>query len=147
MWSSAMMESGLEDVPMDKLAPGQAQSDGGEAARIAGTAAGEADAASRRMMARVRLLMVISGVTTLIAIAAVIGVIGYRVSRAGGGARPAAAMTTGIITLPNGARIIASTIAGDRIVVTLDIGGTTEMRIFDAQTLKETSRIRFATEP
>jgi hypothetical protein len=43
--------------------------------------------------------------------------------------------------------MIASTVADDRIVVTLDIAGTTEIRTFDVKTLKETGRIRFATEP
>jgi hypothetical protein len=32
-------------------------------------------------------------------------------------------------------------------VVTLDIGGATEIRTFDVKTLHETGRIRFATEP
>ena len=97
------------------------------------------------MVARVRWLMIISGLTTLLAIAAVIGVIGYRVFRAGGSGH--AATAEGIIVLPKGARMIASTVADDRIVVTLDIGGSTEIRTFDIKTLKETGRIRFATEP
>ncbi|MGD0332549.1 MAG: DUF6476 family protein [Xanthobacteraceae bacterium] len=97
------------------------------------------------MVARVRWLMIISGLTTLLAIAAVIGVIGYRVFRAGGSG--AAATAEGIIVLPKGARVIASTVGGDRIAVTLDIGGATEIRTFDIKTLKETGRIRFATEP
>jgi hypothetical protein len=95
------------------------------------------------MVARVRLLMIISGLTTLIAIAALVSVIGYRVFRAGG----AAATAEAIIVLPKGARMIASSVADDRIVVTLDIGGATEIRTFDIKTLRETGRIRFATEP
>ena len=43
------------------------------------------------MVARVRWLMIISGVTTLLAIAAVVGVIGYRVFRAGGSGAAATA--------------------------------------------------------
>jgi len=127
---------------MGKLAAGELQSDGDDADRhpTAGPAA-EADA----MAARARWLMMISGLTTLLAIAAVIGVIGYRVYRAGGSG--AAATAEGIIVLPKGARVIASTVADDRIVVTLDIAGTTEIRAFDVKTLKETGRIRFATEP
>jgi hypothetical protein len=38
-------------------------------------------------------------------------------------------------------------VAGDRVVVTLDIGGAIEMRTFDVKTLRETGRLRFATEP
>ena len=89
--------------------------------------------------------MIISGLTTLIAIAAVVGVIGYRVFRAGGSG--VAASVDAIVTLPKGARVIASAVADDRIVVTLDIAGLTEIRIFDVKTLRETGRIRFATEP
>jgi hypothetical protein len=103
-----------------------------------------ADAAESRMVARVRWLMIISGLTTLIAIAAVVGVIGYRVYRAGGNA--AAAADT-IVTLPKGARLVSTAVADDRIVVTLDIGGTTEIRTLDVRTLRETGRIRFATTP
>ncbi len=49
--------------------------------------------------------------------------------------------------LPKDARVIASVVADDRIAVTLDIAGLTEIRTFDLKTLKETGRIRFATEP
>jgi hypothetical protein len=96
------------------------------------------------LAARVRLMMIISGLTTLIAIAAVIGVVGYRVFHAGGSG---AAPTEAIVTLPKAARVIATAVAGDSIVVTLDVRGSTEVRTFDVKTLKETGRIRFATEP
>ena len=49
--------------------------------------------------------------------------------------------------LPKGARIVATGTAGDRLAVTLDIAGTTEIRTFDAKTLKPTGRLRFAVEP
>ena len=55
-----------------------------DGARGADAPAPEARSSDGRLAARVRLMMVISGLTTLIAIAAVIGVIGYRVYRAGG---------------------------------------------------------------
>ena len=103
----------------------------------------EAEAAAARMVGRVRLLMIISGLTTLIAIAAVIGVIGYRVYHTGGNA----ALAEAIVTLPHGARVVASAVSDDRIVVTLDVGGATEIRTFDVKTLKSVGRIRFATEP
>jgi hypothetical protein len=38
-------------------------------------------------------------------------------------------------------------VAGDRLVVTLDIGGVTEIRTFDARSLKPTGRLKFANEP
>jgi len=108
--------------------------------------ANQADAAATAgLAARVRLMMLISGLTTLIAIAAVIGVIGYRIYHSGGsGSGPVA---ESIVTLPKSARVISTAVAGDRIVLTLDIGGTIEIRTLDAKTLKEAGRIRFATEP
>jgi len=90
-------------------------------------------------------MMIISGLTTVIAIAAVIGAIGYRVYHAGGSG--AAQPSERIVTLPKGARVTATAVAGDRIVVTLDINGASEIRTFDAKTLQETGRVRFATEP
>jgi Family of unknown function (DUF6476) len=131
---------------MAKLAAAEVQGEWDEAASERRVAAEvEADSVAAGIAARVRWLMILSGLTTLIAIAAVIGVIGYRVFRAGGSGVTASA--DAIVTLPKGARVIASAAADDRIVVTLDIAGLTEIRIFDVKTLRETGRIRFATEP
>jgi hypothetical protein len=100
------------------------------------------DPAAARMVAKVRWLMLISAATTLVAIAAVIGVIGYRVFKAEGSAP---ADVTAL--LPKGARVISAAVAEDRIAVTLDVGGAIEIRTFDVKTLKPTGRLRFATEP
>jgi hypothetical protein len=96
------------------------------------------------MIAKVRWLMLISGVTTMVAITAVIAVIGYRVFRSEGSAVAAVDVTA---LLPKGARIVATAVAEDRIAVTVDIGGATEIRTFDVKSLKPTGRLRFATEP
>lgn len=127
---------------MSKLSAVTLERGGGEeGARLAAHQASAADATAP-IMARVRLLMIISGLTTLLAIAALLTVIGYRVSRTG--KTPA---VESIITLPKGARVVASSAAGDVLVVTLDIAGATEIRTFDLKTLKETGRVRFVTEP
>jgi hypothetical protein len=102
------------------------------------------DPAAARMVAKVRWLMVISGATTLIAITAVIGVIGYRLFRTEGSAAAQAEVTA---LLPKGARILSTAVAEDRIAVTIDAGGAIEVRTFDVKTLKPTGRLRFATEP
>jgi hypothetical protein len=107
--------------------------------------AAETTAATAAVAARVRLLMLISGLTTLVAIAAVFGVVGYRIFHAGGNG--AAQLAGGVVALPKGARVIATAVAGDRIVVTLEAGGATEIRTFDVKTLKETGRVKFSTEP
>ena len=132
---------------MRNLAAGQLRNHAGETVRNPAVAEpGETTEpnAAAGMIARARWLMIVSGLTTMIALAAVIGVIGYRVFHAGGSA---AAPGDAIVTLPKGARMVSSTVADDRIVVTLDIGGATEIRTFDLKTLKETGRLRFATEP
>ncbi len=105
----------------------------------------ETTPAAARMVARARSLMIISGLTTMIAIAAVIGAIGYRVFRSGG--TGATTPVEAVAVLPKGARVIATAVADDRVVVTLDVAGATEIRTFDVKTLKPTGRIRFATEP
>jgi hypothetical protein len=102
------------------------------------------DPAAARMVAKVRWLMVISGATTLVAIAAVIGVLGYRVFKAEGSAAAQADVTA---LLPKGARILSTAVAEDRIAVTVDMGGAIEIRTFDLKTLKPVGRLRFATEP
>ena len=49
--------------------------------------------------------------------------------------------------LPKGAKIISTAVADVRIAVTVEQGGTIEVRTFDLKTLKPTGRLRFATEP
>ena len=95
------------------------------------------------MLARARAMMVISGLTTLLAIAAVVTVIGYRMY-AGVAATPGA---DAIVSLPKGARVIASSASAGRIAILLDVGGASELRTYDITTLKPTGRLRFATEP
>jgi hypothetical protein len=102
------------------------------------------DPAAARMLANVRRLMLISGATTLLAIAAVIGVIGYRLFRVEGSA---AAPVDATALLPKGARVVSTAVAEDRIVVTVEAGGAIEIRTFDARTLAPRGRLRFATEP
>ncbi len=102
------------------------------------------DPAAASVVAKVRWLMLISGMTTLIAIAAVLGVIGYRVFKAEGSASPPAEVTA---LLPKGARVVAISAAGDRIVVTVDVAGALEAHTFDARTLQPAGRLRFALEP
>jgi hypothetical protein len=95
------------------------------------------------LFARVRRMMLIAGLTTALAIAAVLVAIGYRFFRVEGSV--VAADTTA--TLPKGARIVSTGVAGDRLVVTLDIRGVTEIRTFDAHTLKPAGTLKFVSEP
>ena len=92
---------------------------------------------------KVRRMMLIASVTTAVAIAAVLVSIGYRLFTSEG----SSAVKDVTATLPKGARIYATAVAGDRLVLMLDVNGTTEIRTFDAQTLKPAGRLKFATEP
>jgi len=95
------------------------------------------------LFARVRRMMLIASLTTALAVAAVLIAIGYRLFRSEG----STVTTDTTSVLPKGAHIVSTGLAGDRLVVTLDIGGATEIRTFDAHTLKATGRLKFANEP
>jgi len=99
--------------------------------------------AQAALFARVRRMMLIAGLTTAVAVAAVLIAIGYRLFRTEGST--VATDTTAM--LPKGARIVSTGIAGDRVVVTLEVGGLTEIRTFEAHTLKPAGRLKFANEP
>ena len=101
------------------------------------------DPEQQKIVAKVRWLMLISGFATVLGIAVVIGVIGYRVFRADGSVAPAEVTAM----LPKGAKVIATAVADDRIAVTIEQGGMVEVRTFDLKTLRPTGRLRFATEP
>jgi hypothetical protein len=101
------------------------------------------DPAAARVIARVRWLMLISGATTLVAIAAVVGVIGYRIYRSGGSVTPPDVTAL----LPKGARVISTGVGQDRIAVTIEAGGAIEIHTFDLATLRPTGRLRLTPEP
>jgi hypothetical protein len=96
-----------------------------------------------RMVARVRRLMLISGLTTMLAVFAVIAVIGYRVFKTEGSAVPVDVSAL----LPKGARVLATAVAQDRIAVTIETAGGIEVRTFDVKTLQPAGRLRLTTEP
>ena len=50
-------------------------------------------------------------------------------------------------TLPKGAKIVSTGVAGDRLVITLEVGGVVEIRTFDAHTLRPAGKLKFANEP
>jgi hypothetical protein len=97
------------------------------------------------LFARVRRMMLIAGLTSALAVAVVLIAVGYRLYRGEGS--PAAASADIIATVPKGARIVSTAVAGERLVLTLDIGGVTEIRTFDAKTLKPAGKLKFVNEP
>ena len=97
------------------------------------------------LIARVRRMMLIAGLTSALAVAVVLIAVGYRLYRGEGS--PSAGATDFTESLPKGARIVSTAVAGERLVLTLDIGGATEIRTFDAKTLKPAGKLRFVNEP
>ena len=95
------------------------------------------------LFARVRRMMLIASLTTALAISAVLIAIGYRLFRTEGSTNTADITAT----LPKGARIVSTGVAGDRLVVTLEVGGATEIRTFDTRTLRPAGRLKFVGEP
>src|SRR6201985_3907234 len=90
------------------------------------------------LFARVRRMMLIAGLTTALAVSAVLIALGYRLFRSEG-----SGVTTDITAAPpKGARIVSTGTSGGRLVVTLDIGGATEIRTFDVKTLKPMGKLR-----
>jgi hypothetical protein len=101
------------------------------------------DPEATRLAAKVRLLMLVSALTTVLAVGAVLVVIGYRVFKAEGSAETLDVTAV----LPKGARIVSTAVADGRIVVTVDTGTRTEIHSFDLKSLKPVGRLRFTSEP
>jgi hypothetical protein len=91
---------------------------------------------------RVRMMMMIAGLTTALGVAAILITVGYRLFRTG-----ASTSSETTAMLPKGARVVSTAVSGDRVVVTVDTGSGIEIRTFDARTLQQTGRLRFASEP
>jgi hypothetical protein len=101
------------------------------------------DPEAARALAKVRRLMTIATATTFIAVAVVLGIIGYRVFHLEG--RPPVADVSA--TLPAGAKVISTAVGDGRIVLTIDVAGVIELRTFDLNTLKPIGQLRLAPKP
>jgi hypothetical protein len=102
------------------------------------------DPETARVVAKVRRLMMIASATTFIAVAVVLGVIGYRVFSAEGRPPPFADVTA---ELPVGAKVLSTAVGADHIVVTVEVGGVVELHTFDPDTLKPLGRLRLEPKP
>lgn len=98
-----------------------------------------------RAIAKVRRLMTIASVTTFLAVAAVLGVIGYRVFN-GGGSTLAITPFEKELSLPAGAKILSVTINEGQLAVTLEINSETSVWFYDLKTLRPLGRISLKVE-
>lgn len=89
--------------------------------------------------------MLIASLTTVIAVGAVFGVIGYRVFRSGESASPPPAEAAA--SLPAGAKVLSSAVGDGRVVLTVEVDGAIELRSFDLKSLQPVGRIRLAPKP
>ena len=99
------------------------------------------DPEAARVVAKVRRLMMIATMTTFIAVAAVIAVIGYRVFK---GEERVQVLQSVSATLPAGTKVLSSAIGEGRVVLTVEVNGAIELLSFDLHTFKPTARIRLA---
>ena len=95
------------------------------------------------LVAKVRRLMVVSTLTTFLAVAAVIAVIGYRVFK---GEERAPFVTAVSAAIPAGAKVLSTAIGDGRLVVTVETNGAIELLSFDLNTLKPVGRVRLTPQ-
>lgn len=86
--------------------------------------------------------MVITSLTTFVAAAAVIGVIGYRVFRGEGRVQ----LDTNA-PWPNSARVVSSAMNDERLALTIETPTGLEVRFFDLRTFKPLGRLPLGSKP
>ncbi len=102
------------------------------------------DPAAQAVVNKVRRMSMISGIATVLGISVVITMVGYRIYKS---SESAPTQVDVVAMLPKGANVISTGTSADRVVVTIEIGGVTEIRTFDARSLQPAGRLRFASEP
>ena len=101
-------------------------------------------AAQQRLVGRMRRLSLISAAIMAAGVAALLGVIGYRLLAPATSPRAAADM---VVPLPRGATVVSATVAQDLVVVVIDLDGAREVRTFSLPTLRPAGHLRFVVEP
>ncbi|BBF92104.1 hypothetical protein [Blastochloris tepida] len=97
-----------------------------------------------RLVSRMRRLSQVSALVMVLGAASVFGVIGYRLFT---GPKSTGGLADVTATLPRGAKIVSTAVAGERLVVTVEQNGSIEVHTFALDTLKPAGRLRFASEP
>lgn len=99
------------------------------------------DPEGTRIVAKVRRLMMIASLTTFVAVAVLIAVIGYRVFKGEGRVQSTADISA---ALPAGAKVLSSAIGEGRVVLTVEVNGAVELLSFDLNSLKPLGRARLS---
>jgi hypothetical protein len=103
----------------------------------------EHEAAERRVMRKLRGMMIGSSLVMIVGFLAVFGVIAYRLSSGSEKVRAPEAS----LQLPVGARVLSAAAGEGRLVVTIEVAGATEVRIFDLNTLEPRGKLRLSPQP
>jgi hypothetical protein len=80
-------------------------------------------------------------IATILAVAVVFVVIGYRLFHLQG-STPMPAFTEMTAKLPVGAKVLSTGMSNNRIVVTLEVNGVIELRTYDPVTLKPLGQLQ-----
>jgi hypothetical protein len=88
--------------------------------------------------------MAISLLCTGVAIAIVFAAVGWRMMRHGNAVLPPVEAT---LALPANAHVVATSVSGDRMLLTVEVDGRTEIHILDAATLQRRCRLQITTGP
>jgi hypothetical protein len=101
------------------------------------------DPAQADIVRRMRRLTLLSSLIMVGGFLVVFGVIAYRMSTSTGSDAPVEAKSA----LPAGARVVSTAASDGRLVVTVELGGQTEVHLFDLDTLKPRGKITFGGRP
>ena len=112
------------------------------------------DPAVLQVQQRIRRLMMISGLTLGLGILAVFMAILYRIFTYGGAATPVPVVegaaiptvTRSALGLATDARLVSSSLDGDRVALTFEDGAGSTIIVFDTDRMAVVSRLRVADE-
>ncbi|MEW6257061.1 MAG: hypothetical protein AB1592_13995 [Pseudomonadota bacterium] len=95
-----------------------------------------------RILRKVRRFSSVSILVMVLGVASILGVIAYRMLSS-------KSISPGDVTatLPKGSRILSTAVSDGLIVLTIEVGGSVEVRTYHLTTLAPAGRMRFAAEP
>jgi hypothetical protein len=102
------------------------------------------DPDAARIVAKVRRLMMVASLTTFLAVAIVLAIIGYRFFQGEGRVQAAPGAD---VPWPNGARVVSSAMNDERLALTIETPAGLEVRFFDLRTFKPLGRLPLGGKP
>jgi hypothetical protein len=98
----------------------------------------------QRVIGRVRKLMLVPLLVMIVGFLTVFGVIAYRLSMSGERGRP---VVEKVLNLSRGARVISTSVDNNKLAVTIEVGGSTEVLLYDLETMQPAGRFVIRTTP